>query len=1600
MKKRISAILSIILLVTCVFSNYQIAFASDLEQQDSVKPRIELRYSVSENQTLEAGETYSAEVWLYNVADIKSGEIALNGQKSTFGGKAGNQAENFAEAISWNKNIDTDASSFKGSIMPIMSTDKIAFSFKAAVNIGSEGMKIATVTVANTEAGAANLSFGGWGMRASNIANCILKNDSGKQIYLTNNEGTFDVIYTWKTNEPAKPRLELRYNVEEDQTLEAGETYSAEVWLYNVADIKSGEIALNGQKSTFGGKAGNQAENFAEAISWNKNIDTDASSFKGSIMPIMSTDKIAFSFKAAVNIGSEGMKIATVTVANTEAGTANLSFGGWGRMASKIVACFLKDTSGNQIYSTNNEATFDVIYTWKAKSEVGGNDDPVPVWESTWPNFRGSNANNAIVNYMTPVSGDNTALKWSSKQGSGYTDNVGQPLLIGDYVYTTSASEVLQINKATGTVEKRCTLRGSTGWNTVSPAYGTIGETGNKKGVVFISLMGGQMQAVEAATMKSLWISDSACSGQNQCPVVYDDQTQLVYTGYWSSESAVSSYVCFDGNTGNIKWKIDHKGGFYWAGGLLYNDYLIVGSDNGDDGSSGNSQNSDYDLSTLYVINKQTGEIIDSQKTLVGDQRGGIVNCNGILYFTTKAGYLYKAEVNQDGKIKKLEGKEYVRGLQSTSTPVVYHDRVYFGLGAGYANTGRQFVLIAKADTLEEIYRAPMKGYPQGSGLLSTAYEGEDGTAYIYFTYNRPPGGVTLLKDKPGQENPVVEELYIPEEEKQQYCLSSIISDTDGTLYYINDSGNLFALEKNEAFLNNITLVDNMQNSVQLRKSKGDASSSGFSGGYLNYYAVTDKSATSVTFTFEKPEGTEISVNEEKISNNTTNINLENEQEEVSIKVTKGTFTRTYKITIKKASIDTSLSILGLAAGSNVRDYSPETVKNASAKDCGLMEPNLSAEVFDYTIGRIYYGNTSSPLRLDVRPNSSGAIFSLKAEDRTQIKYADSVLNEDNIFLKVRREWQDEWTNNYGVKDEVNTATWYYQFSPAENMIEGDIKLILTVTAEDGKTANDYNITVHIDRKAPEVQRAAVNKNSNGSLEFNLNINENGNLYYVLSDISDKTPEKGDILSGAKVAVSEGLNKIALENGSEGKKIYYILEDKTENLSEVNAISIPKNPSESLNDKISVSFRLIGSTHTDAGKEVDLSKGKEGYYGAEYQTWITTKSYTLDKGATVYDLFKKATEESGLQSIGAESGYVRTIYAPKVLGGEALSEFTNGKYSGWMYTVNGNHPNVGLKNYKLQNGESVIWHYVNDYRYEPADWYQLGGTTHPAASDSAFHNEWLKAPDRIGGTGGGSPVAEEVKDVTTDTKAGTTAAPTEVKVSEKTNADGTKTKVADVKVSADNQKEILKQAKASKSKEIILNVSSKSVGDATKADVTLEKSFIDSIVKDTDAKLTIKTPFGDKTYTQDELKGLSAGATGSTITITVEKAEEPIDDNAEKVKKAKSIVKDLKFVARSAKTAKKNIKITVKTNSKTTAAIKELKDLGYTVKYRYYRSTKKASAYKSSVTKSTKTYINTAGKKGRMYYYKAQVRVYDENGKLIAKTALKQCKYANRAWSR
>ena len=151
------------------------------------------------------------------------------------------------------------------------------------------------------------------------------------------------------------------------------------------------------------------------------------------------------------------------------------------------------------------------------------------------------------------------------------------------------------------------------------------------------------------------------------------------------------------------------------------------------------------------------------------------------------------------------------------------------------------------------------------------------------------------------------------------------------------------------------------------------------------------------------------------------------------------------------------------------------------------------------------------------------------------------------------------------------------------------------------------------------------------------------------------------------------------------------------------------------------------------------------------------------------------------------------------------------------------------------------------------------------------------------------------------------------------------------------------------------------------------------------------------TAVDNKIAGLK---TGDKVVVTFKEktAPEPGFD-------VQKYVSDLKLVARSSKTAKGNVKVrvaSVKDQNGKTVGLAELKDKGYTVKYKFYRSDRKASKYTAKVEKtiSKNSYVNTTGKKGTKYFYKARVMVYDNDGKLVAKSALKQCKYASRTWTK
>ena len=106
----------------------------------------------------------------------------------------------------------------------------------------------------------------------------------------------------------------------------------------------------------------------------------------------------------------------------------------------------------------------------------------------------------------------------------------------------------------------------------------------------------------------------------------------------------------------------------------------------------------------------------------------------------------------------------------------------------------------------------------------------------------------------------------------------------------------------------------------------------------------------------------------------------------------------------------------------------------------------------------------------------------------------------------------------------------------------------------------------------------------------------------------------------------------------------------------------------------------------------------------------------------------------------------------------------------------------------------------------------------------------------------------------------------------------------------------------------------------------------------------------------------------------------------------KSYVFDQIIKASSVKLSAKKIKVTANFDAS------KLVENGYTVEYKFYKSTKKSSGYKyTGVTKTgdKAIYTNTNAKKGKNYY-KFKVVVKNADGTIIMTTALKNCKYALR----
>ncbi len=392
--------------------------------------------------------------------------------------------------------------------------------------------------------------------------------------------------------------------------------------------------------------------------------------------------------------------------------------------------------------------------------------------------FSVSQSGNFITNSKTPVY--SSVLKYSVTLGQGYKNAPTSPIVIGNTLIVASANRLFKLNAENGKVLQSSVMSGSVSFSVASPTYAD--------GKIFVQLGGGKIQAFDYNTMKSIWVYTDAVGGQALCPITYE--SGYIYTGFWISEEDSANYVCISTNDENpsseneskkAKWTFKNKGGFYLSGSAVSGNYVLLGADNGLADYTGSSK--------IFALNKSTGKLASSL-AVKGDIRSSITYDSVLdtFFVSSKAGYVYSFKFSSStGTFSALKSFKAIGSV--TSSPVCYKGRLYFG--SQNASSGRFYVL--DASTMKEIYHAEMKGYPQATPLVGTGFE-KEGSVLVYLTYNQRPGGITLFEDSAKQTEAKMTEIFEPTGTQSQFCISPIVADEDGTLFYKNDSGTIFAV--------------------------------------------------------------------------------------------------------------------------------------------------------------------------------------------------------------------------------------------------------------------------------------------------------------------------------------------------------------------------------------------------------------------------------------------------------------------------------------------------------------------------------------------------------------------------------------------------------------------------------------------------------------------------------------------------------------------------------------------------------------------------------------------------------------------------------------
>lgn len=389
------------------------------------------------------------------------------------------------------------------------------------------------------------------------------------------------------------------------------------------------------------------------------------------------------------------------------------------------------------------------------------------------------NTGNTSTVTSAPTSSSNAALAWKKNYGN---NNYSEILTLGDSIYF--ASSLLNPDwTAQPAVLHR--LNAKTGEETASlQLFSAIDSTCRPvytDGVIVVPLANGRLQGVSATEMKTLWVSGAIASGAQNISTV-TASGGMVFTGTANSldssyNAATGTFFGINAITGERVWANEETNtGFYWSGACKAGNVLLYGNDAG----------------VLTAVDPATGKTVSTLKLSSAIRSTVISNsAETEAYVTTNDGTLHKISVAPNGSLS--ESNATLFASKSTSTATLFQGNLFVGgCAADYTGT----LSVIDAATMQVKHSVSLPFEVKSAPLVAKA---ADGNTYAYFTCNGAEGKWPDYTSGGGAwvyclEANTATKLFDATGSMANYCTKSITMGADGTLYWTNDSGTLFAL--------------------------------------------------------------------------------------------------------------------------------------------------------------------------------------------------------------------------------------------------------------------------------------------------------------------------------------------------------------------------------------------------------------------------------------------------------------------------------------------------------------------------------------------------------------------------------------------------------------------------------------------------------------------------------------------------------------------------------------------------------------------------------------------------------------------------------------